>query len=225
MAHTRRSTVDVGAHLRSYGGLVRIMVSGVRDVQVPPVGGPTDTTANITIVVFVAGLIADRIAGGRTPWRPARSDRGTFWIIQIGQLVALYVGLDLPRWTSSGTLSPLVWPIGIAIMIAGIGLRIWSVRTLGAWFDRDIQVRTGQTLVTGGPYRWLRHPSYAGVLMLFTGLGVAQANVYSIAVLAVVPTLVYLRRINVEEAAMEKAFGASYREFAAHRKRLIPGVY
>ena len=194
-------------------------------VHVAPVGGPSFVAARVVIGVFAVGLIADRLVGGATPWRAARTDRGTFWLIQGGQLIALYLGLELPRWASSGRLARPLWPVGVVVMVAGIGLRVWSVHTLGASFHRDVRVEAGQTLVTSGPYRWVRHPSYTAVLLMFAGLGVAQADAYSIIVLAVLPTLVYLRRIAVEEAALDAAFGASYRAFAADRKRLVPGVY
>lgn len=190
-----------------------------------PVGGPTQTAASIAVAVFAGGLIADRLAGGRAPRRTASTDRGTFWLIQAGQLVALYAGLELPRWTPVGRLSPRMWPAGVVIMAAGIVLRVWSVRTLGASFHRDVRVQPGQSLVTAGPYRALRHPSYTAILLMFGGLGVAQADAYSLAVLVVLPTLAYVRRIKVEEAAMDATLGQSYRAFAESRRRLVPWLY
>src|ERR1035437_7867507 len=56
----------------------------------------------------------------------------------------------------------LLWPVvaGIVLMAAGIGLRIWSIATLGRFFQYWIQVQPGHRVVTGGPYRYVRHPSY-----------------------------------------------------------------
>jgi protein-S-isoprenylcysteine O-methyltransferase Ste14 len=68
-------------------------------------------------------------------------------------------------------------------------------------------------------------PVVHGDLADVRGLGVAQADAYSIVELTVVLTVVYLRRINVEEAALNDAYDAAYRAFAASRKRLFPGVY
>ncbi|NKY45047.1 methyltransferase family protein [Nocardia cerradoensis] len=76
-----------------------------------------------------------------------------------------------------------------------------------------------------GPYHWVRHPSYTGVLLLTTGFGVAAGNWISLLLLIVVPTLAFLRRIDVEEAAMVETLGRSYEDYRARSRRLVPGVW
>jgi protein-S-isoprenylcysteine O-methyltransferase Ste14 len=190
-----------------------------------PLGGPSPAAAQTVLWVFVAALVADRAIGGRTPWQPSGTDRGTFWLIQAGQLLALALGLFAPRWLPAANLPAWIWPVGAAVMVLGAALRVWSLRALGRGFSRDVQVTHDQQLVTGGPYRWLRHPSYTGALLLFLGLGIAQANALSILCLTVLPVTVYLWRIRVEEAALAQVLGDRYHSFAAGRARLVPWLY
>jgi protein-S-isoprenylcysteine O-methyltransferase Ste14 len=114
------------------------------------------------------------------------------------------------------------------VIVVGAAVRVWSLRTLGREFSRDVRVQAGQRLVTSGLYRWVRHLSYTGALLLLLGIGIAQANILSVlvlTVLTVLPVAVYLWRIRVEEAALAAVLGDRYRAFAAGRARLIPWLY
>jgi protein-S-isoprenylcysteine O-methyltransferase Ste14 len=190
-----------------------------------PIGGPSPVAAQTVLVLFVVALLADRVLGGRTPWRASASDGGTYWLIQAGQVAALTAGLFAPRWVPTVNLPPLVWPVGAVVIVLGTAVRVWSMRSLGRHFRRDVRVQAGQDLVTTGPYRWLRHPSYTGALLLFVGVGIAQANALSVLALTVLPVAVYLRRIVVEEATLAAVLGDRYRTFAAGRARLVPWLY
>jgi protein-S-isoprenylcysteine O-methyltransferase Ste14 len=66
----------------------------------------------------------------------------------------------------------LVWPAvaGIGLIVAGIGLRAWSIAALGQLFQYRIKVQPGHRVVTGGPYRYVRHPSYSGILLVLIGI-------------------------------------------------------
>jgi protein-S-isoprenylcysteine O-methyltransferase Ste14 len=114
---------------------------------------------------------------------------------------------------------------GLALMCAGIALRQWAVVLLGPFFTVDVRVQPGQTVVDRGPYRWVRHPSYTGLIAVFVGLGLALDNWAALAVLAVVPTVGLLVRIRFEERALLDGLGEQYSRFAAGRRRLFPGVW
>jgi len=96
---------------------------------------------------------------------------------------------------------------------------------LGRFFTVDVRVHEGQTVVERGPYRWLRHPSYTGLIVTFLGLGLALDNWVALAVLAVLPTAGLVYRIHFEERALLDCLGEPYRRFAAGRPRLFPGVW
>jgi protein-S-isoprenylcysteine O-methyltransferase Ste14 len=62
---------------------------------------------------------------------------------------------------------------GIAVMLAGIVVRQWSIAILGRYFSGVIGVQEGQKVVESGPYRFVRHPSYTGALLIEVGIGLA----------------------------------------------------
>ena len=114
---------------------------------------------------------------------------------------------------------------GLLLIAAGSVIRVWSVLTLGRFFNREIEVRGDHRVVTTGPYRWLRHPSYTGVLLALLGFSLGQSNWLSLAAGIALPTAGYIWRITSEEAVLTAVLAADYTSYAARRKRLIPGVY
>ncbi len=192
-------------------------------------GGPTQLAATTTLLTIVALFGLDRLAvrrgGGEVRSVRTESDRRTYLWIQVWQIAALVLALGSPFWVEALDLPTWVWPIGIAIVWAGIVLRMWAVSTLGSQFSRVVGVEAGAHVEQRGPYRYVRHPSYSAVLLVFAGVGLAQANLLSV-VGAVVCILVgYVARIRVEEGVLEAAFGDEYRGYASTRARLIPGVW
>lgn len=119
---------------------------------------------------------------------------------------------------------PLRWA-GCALVAGGLALRLWAIRVLARWFTVDVTIQQGHRLIRRGPYRWLRHPSYTGVLLAFYGLGVGLGNGLSLAVIALAVSWAFLRRIRVEEAMLTRAFPEEYPDYAAHSWRLLPFVW
>ena len=80
-----------------------------------------------------------------------------------------------------------VWPlvVGLVLILAGIGLRAWSIATLGRFFQYQIRVQSGHHVVTGGPYRYVRHPSYTGIALILIGIALACDDVWSLLAVAV----------------------------------------
>ena len=121
----------------------------------------------------------------------------------------------------------LVWPVvaGIVLIAAGIGLRAWSIATLGRFFQYWIKVQPGHRVVTGGPYHYVRHPSYTGIALVLAGIALACDDVWSLVAVAVLGGLGLAVRIRAEERQLTQALGTEYEQFAACRKRLVPGVW
>jgi protein-S-isoprenylcysteine O-methyltransferase Ste14 len=76
----------------------------------------------------------------------------------------------------------LAWPAvaGVALITAGIGLRAWSIATLGRFFQYQITIQPSHQVVTTGPYRHLRHPAYTAVAFILTGVALACDDVWSL---------------------------------------------
>jgi protein-S-isoprenylcysteine O-methyltransferase Ste14 len=156
------------------------------------------------------------------------ADRGTFGVAWAVLLASLGMALLLAVLWPAGTISGPSWiPRVSGALVAGAGLAIrgWAIRALGSSFTQVVTTRSDQLLVTSGPYRYVRHPGYAGSLATLTGLGLTLGNCGSLFVLTIGTLIAHLPRIHVEERALEELFGDPYRQFERKRKRLIPGVW
>ncbi len=120
-----------------------------------------------------------------------------------------------------------VWPFaaGMVLIVVGIGLRAWSIATLGRFFQYWIKVQPGHRVVTGGPYRYVRHPSYTGIALVLAGIALACDDVWSLLAVAVLGGVGLAVRMRAEERQLTDSLGEEYEHFAAGRKRLVPGVW
>ena len=158
--------------------------------------------------------------------RGVRKDRGSIIAlvggIGAGGLVAGWCSVRLP-----GAAIPGRWitpALAVTLMWAGIGLRQWAVRILGRSFTVLVRVDEGQQIVDRGPFRWVRHPSYTGLLLTLAGVGLAVGNWLSLLALVIFPTMGLIVRIRVEEQVLLASL-EGYGAYCRGRRRLIPGLW
>lgn len=127
---------------------------------------------------------------------------------------------DLFVWPESNALR-YTGLVGVAV---GAGIRVAGMAQLGALFSGFVAVQKGHFLITGGCFRWVRHPIYTGSLLAFAGLFLVFR---SRLVLLVLPLYLVgtLWRIADEERLLASAFGQEYERYRARSWRLLPFVY
>jgi len=156
-----------------------------------------------------------------------RDDR--FSMLAIGASIGIGITLafNAPRLVSAWIEAPpqLLTGVGIALIWAGIGLRLWAVRTLGRFFRVTVTVQEDHRLVDTGPYARLRNPSYTGAMITLAGVGIAMGHWLSLAAMIVFPMLGFAWRIRVEEASLAARFGADYQAYRSRRWALVPFVW
>jgi protein-S-isoprenylcysteine O-methyltransferase Ste14 len=118
-----------------------------------------------------------------------------------------------------------LFALGVVVGWTGALLRWWSFVTLGRYFTVVVQASANQPVIDRGPYRFLRHPSYTGLLLMFAGVGLMIGNWVSAAGALILVLIALIHRLRIEERALNAALGDRYREFAASRARLIPHVW
>jgi len=192
-------------------------------------GPPAFDNPVATVLVFgpLVGSVLLEHRRFRGDTRRRRSDK-TYWLLQAWQLAGLLPGVLLAKWLPSAALPgpAWLWPIaGCAVGVAGVGLRWWAIRTLGRYFTRELQVDADHELVTEGPYRWVRHPSYTGAILAFAGVGIGVGNLISVVLCTVLPAVGYIQRIPREEALLHNRLGEPYAEYASRTDRLVPGLW
>ena len=155
-------------------------------------------------------------------------DRWTRWILGVAMYLGVVGALQISRSMPALRVYANSWwtlGLGIAMILAGAALRDWAIVSLGRYFRREVTIEPGQRIVRRGPYRVLRHPSYAGLLLSLVGLGLALGSWAGAAVVLLTVLLGMLPRIRVEERALARTFGAEYADYAASTWRLVPYVW
>ncbi len=135
-------------------------------------------------------------------------------------------GADVGRFHWSDTVPRWGQWAGLATMVAALSLSFWAVRT-NRFFSSvaRIQRDRGHVLVTGGPYRFIRHPGYAASITWFLVSGIALGSWLSILPSAVGGVLLFLRRLRIEEKLLFAEL-EGYREYAQRVPwRLCPGIW
>jgi len=127
---------------------------------------------------------------------------------------------------------PALFPAGpwlrcvcLGLLAFGLAVRWTAIYTLGKAFSANVAIRSTQKLNQSGLFRYMRHPSYTGMVVTFLAMGLNTRSWLGLAIIFLAPLAALLYRIHVEEAALTGAFGQQYVDYSRTTKRLIPGVY
>lgn len=176
-------------------------------------------------IAFEIGLVLRDNARGKGK---TTSDKGTryfnFIAVTVG-IIAAAISNGVQKFIFPGGKTPAVFYIGITIILLGMILRYWAVATLGTFFRTTIETDQEQKVVSSGPYRLIRHPSYCGLLLICLGFGIAVQNWLSLLAAVLLPLIALLYRIHVEERVLVSSLGSAYVEYQNKTKRLIPWIW
>jgi protein-S-isoprenylcysteine O-methyltransferase Ste14 len=188
--------------------------------------GPAATAFTVAVAAWLIFEFVMRARQRRQAGRPAPADP-TFSVLIACLVAAVAAAEMLGRDGRLPWPGGLAWPAvaGIALIIAGIGLRAWSIATLGRFFQYQITIQPGHRVVISGPYRHLRHPAYTAIALILAGIALACDDVWGLAAAAALGGIGLAVRIRAEERQLTRALGAEYQHFAVGRKRLVPGVW
>lgn len=113
---------------------------------------------------------------------------------------------------------------GTLLIPLGVILRYIAIDQLGKFFVPEVVIQPGQRVIDTGLYRYVRHPSYTGIMIALVGVGFAFTNWLSLLILVATGYSLLTYRMRVEEAALLHAFGDEYRRYMTRTRRLIPFV-
>jgi len=168
------------------------------------------------------------VQGGIEGARRAESkDSGSMRVLLGGMWIALLVAFALAfvkAWAFPARLQVPLFAVGISLILLGSLLRRYCFRTLGEYFTGDVRARSDQPVITTGPYRLVRHPSYTAGIMMFMGIGLALGSWLSAALVTVAAIATYTYRVTVEERALLDTIGEAYGAYMKDRKRFIPYI-
>jgi protein-S-isoprenylcysteine O-methyltransferase Ste14 len=124
-----------------------------------------------------------------------------------------WAAVELPVW--------MRWT-GAALTAGAIALLTWVQRALGANFNTILGLRERHSLVTHGPYRWVRHPMYTVLFLYLLGILLLTANLFIGGFLLAGFLLTIATRVAKEESILEEAYGQEYRAYKARTGRFWP---
>jgi protein-S-isoprenylcysteine O-methyltransferase Ste14 len=152
-------------------------------------------------------------------------DRSVVWIrVSEIAVIAVYVA-DVYFWRWTFPLTP--WPravaiTGLLVTLPGVALTIWSKVCLGNFFSTTLGIKRDHQLLTTGPYRFVRHPMYSGLLLVILG-GALVYNSGAAVVLLLVPFAGFFYwQSAIEEKLFAAHFGEAHARYRAATGRLLP---
>jgi protein-S-isoprenylcysteine O-methyltransferase Ste14 len=120
--------------------------------------------------------------------------------------------------------SSLIMAAGLGVDAMGLFLAIWARRQLGRNWSGEITIKVDHQLIRSGPYRLLRHPIYTGLLAMYAGTALVTGERLAIIGLAMA-AFAYWRKIQLEEANLNLAFGAEYDAYRRETWALVPRLF
>src|SRR5258708_14255036 len=149
-------------------------------------------------------------------------DRGSQLILWIVIVISVTACEWLRRIMAANMFGGAAWlrAASVAVLAAALAIRWTALFTLGKSFSANVAIRESQKMVRSGPYRVVRHPSYLGLLMVFVAIGIHSRNWISFVVAVVPTTAALIDRVQVEEQALQQAFGEDFAQDSRAPKSL-----
>lgn len=189
--------------------------------------------ANPARTLALAALVLRALS---LPWYPAAAPRNRalagkrvaepffFAPIFAGALMSLLS----PYFDRRGLLT-FPWPegmryVGACVFLVGLIVASWAQWKMGRLFSGYLIIQRGHHLITDGPFAWVRHPRYAGLILVFTGYPIIFRSITG-ALGGLMCAIMFFIRIPREEALLAGEFKQEWKAYASKTARLFPGVY
>jgi protein-S-isoprenylcysteine O-methyltransferase Ste14 len=141
-------------------------------------------------------------------------------------IAGLLLGLNsFPGWLGARWIAPSWTPfaVGVALVVLGLLFSVWARIVLGGNWSGSVTLKQNHEIIRSGPYRWIRHPIYTGLVLAFLGSAIARGEWRGLlAVLIVIAAL--WRKWRLEERWLAESFGPAYAEYRQSTWALIPFI-
>lgn len=173
---------------------------------------------------LISSLGIKKNLNGRSFWQGAR--------FRIGVIIVIFLLIQIPTVrnyfhaianSKSASSNLILDSIGVALAVIGVALAIWARVHLGRNWGMPMSIKEKPDLVTSGPYAYIRHPIYTGILMAFIGSAFVNGVFWFIPF--VIFTVYFIYAAKSEEILMQKEFPNQYPAYMKKTKMLIPFIY
>jgi len=176
-------------------------------------------------VVFITVWLLAAASTKRTVYRESRAQRLRYWVVLVISYLLLLYGRELP-YPLNLRVIPRATPIACAaafLSVAGLGFALWARVTLGRNWSGVVTLKEGHELVQRGPYRFVRHPIYTGVLIMFFATALVQSHLAGFVGVLLMFASFWIK-LDREETLMLRQFPERYAAYQQGVKRIIPFV-
>jgi protein-S-isoprenylcysteine O-methyltransferase Ste14 len=183
----------------------------------------------VIVVLIAAWIVYWRISASGTKQTQRRESRGSRFAHLVpllgGTLLTIVPFVPIP-WLAVRVVPasvPVQWG-GVALLALGLGFSAWARHHLGSNWSGVVTLKGDHELIRTGPYRWVRHPIYVGVIAALIGCVLAYGELRGILGVALV-VIAMVRKLRIEERYMHERFKEEYARYRADTPALIPFVY
>jgi protein-S-isoprenylcysteine O-methyltransferase Ste14 len=176
-------------------------------------------------IVFVAVWLVAAVSTKRSVYRESRAQRLSYWLLIVMAYLLLLRGRQLPYPLNLRVVSHAA-PIALAaavLCIAGLAFAVWARATLGRNWSGVVTLKEGHELVERGPYRFVRHPIYTGILTMFFATALVRGHLAGLAAVLLLLASFWIK-LGREEKLMLQQFPERYAAYQHRVKRIIPFV-
>jgi protein-S-isoprenylcysteine O-methyltransferase Ste14 len=179
--------------------------------------------------LWVAFLVVWIVWGFKTKaiqQREGMSSRLPYTLLNVAGFYLMFSG-DVPQeFLRARLFSPSIWSnaLGIAITAAGIAFAMWARAYLGGNWSSSVTVKVDHQLIRTGPYRWVRHPIYTGMISALVGTAIVRHQVRGVIAVALVYVGFKLKS-KIEERTMTQTFGAQYEDYSRTTGAIVPRLW
>lgn len=176
-------------------------------------------------LVFVAIWLLAAVSTKRTVYRESRTQRLRYWVLLVIAYVLLIYGRELP-YPLNLRIIPYAAPIASAaaiLCVAGLVFALWARLILGRNWSGVVTLKEGHELVERGPYRFVRHPIYTGMLAMFFATALVQRHLAGFVGVLLLFASFWIK-LGREENLMLQQFPERYAAYRQRTKRIIPFV-
>ena len=176
-------------------------------------------------IAFVAVWLVAAVSTKRTVYRESRAQRLRYWVLLVIAYLLLVRGQQLPSPLNLRVIphaAPIAWA-GALLCMAGLAVALWARVILGRNWSGVVTLKEGHELVEHGPYRFVRHPIYTGILTMFFATALVQGHVAGLAGVLLMFASFWIK-LGREEKLMLQQFPERYAAYQHRAKRIIPFV-
>lgn len=209
---------------------LQLAISSVLITQVIPLLGKPELIFSYKNLIIIAAnvslwLFQPAVSAKETAEHKSNDGYSVILIIAMSLISTIIPILDWSYFSGASHSNTAATVVGFIVLWTGVLLRNYSIKLLGKHFTPTIQLQKNHLLITSGPYKVIRHPSYLGALLAIVGIAIFLNSLIGVIAAIVAMMIAYTVRISAEERVLSGLFGEVYTDYQKSTKKLIPYMW